>query len=436
MSIPLDHLYHYIENVAKNIYDNVVIYRFWPHGSKKIEDLRPIRTVDWVEATTSLQVFCNDQEPLHWELYNDDTGSPWSTLLIKHSLKPKPNNLCRFASLYDKNILVHSEQRSSQFELYQKSNFALAYYWSHAMISLDWFRFAQHVEQKKSVKKMFLVYNRAWANTREYRLKFLELLIDSQLESHCQTTVSAVEPELKIHYDQHKFKNSVWKPTVLLETYFPTNSVSSHYSADFNLSDYEHTNIEVVLETLFDDNRLHLTEKTLRPIACGQPFILLATFGSLEYLQRYGFKTFKDIWSEEYDLIKDPVERLNSVIKLMTEIANWDPATRTLKLNQAQEIVRYNKQHFFSLEFFKLIDQELRQNLHNALVEVETTNTAQEYLGRLQELSTVEEIQKIISGSVPHPNCHLSPEVWSTMTRKNVAKVTKIAKKIAKLKNL
>jgi hypothetical protein len=217
--------------------------------------------------------------------------------------------------------------------------------------------------------------------------------------------------------------------------YFPINSVSSHYSADFDLADYENTNIEVVLETLFDDDRLHLTEKTLRPIACGQPFILLATYGSLEYLQRYGFKTFKDLWSEEYDLIQDPVERLDSVVALMNEIANWDPDTRKLKLTQAQEISNYNKQYFFSQDFFARIDKELRQNLSNALIEVEKTNTAQIFLKRHQELSTVKEIRDIINAKIAHPDFDDDPKFWSTLTRKNVAKVLTMAKN-AKLKNI
>ena len=40
MSIPLDRLYHYIESIAKEIRgDDVLIYRFFPHGSKNINDL-------------------------------------------------------------------------------------------------------------------------------------------------------------------------------------------------------------------------------------------------------------------------------------------------------------------------------------------------------------------------------------------------------------
>ena len=73
--------------------------------------------------------------------------------------------------------------------------------------------------------------------------------------------INPIEPELGIHYDLHEFKNSIWRPNVVLENFFPISSAKSHYSADFDIEDYESTDIEVVLETLFDDSRIQLTEK-------------------------------------------------------------------------------------------------------------------------------------------------------------------------------
>jgi hypothetical protein len=44
MSIPLDNLYHYIQSVAEQIRsDRVIIYRFYPHGSKNINDLTNLK---------------------------------------------------------------------------------------------------------------------------------------------------------------------------------------------------------------------------------------------------------------------------------------------------------------------------------------------------------------------------------------------------------
>jgi hypothetical protein len=431
MSIPLDRLYHYINNIAKDVFDSsVIIYRFSPHGSKNIKDLTPLTQNSWVDYTSSLHIICNDQEPLHWELYDCSApgSSNWNQLLLKNSLTPWKNNFSKPVNIYDQNILLHSEQRSDQCTQYQENNFILAYYWSHAIIALDWFRFAKHVAQQKRINKTFLIYNRAWAGTREYRLKFLEHIVNANLNEHCQTSVNSIDPELKIHYNLYKFKNSIWQPTLLLEQYFSPTNISSHYSADFSLEDYENTNIEVVLETLFDDSRLHLTEKSLRPIACGQPFILAATHGSLEYLRSYGFKTYSSVWNEDYDLIKDPADRLNAIVDLMSVIAKWDKETQNSKLLQAQQIADYNKNYFFSQDFFRLINDELTQNLKTALHTAHSTNTGQQWINWRCKLSTVNELKDVLTGKAPHPDCNELPEYYSSFTRENIAKVMLLAK--------
>jgi len=438
MSVPLDRLYHYIENIAKDLHgNNIVIYHFFPHGSKNIENLKPLYYSDWASTVTSPAIYCNDQEPLDWNFYNEEcvSNSNWARLCVKNSLNPTiPNNLCKFVNFYGKNILLHSEQKSAECDLYQKNNFILSYYWSHAVISLDWFRFAKYVDQKKSVKKTFLIYNRAWAGTREYRLKFLELIINAKLEKYCQTTMNPVDPDLKLHYTLHKFKNPNWQPVLSLEKYFLPNHTNSCYSADFVLEDYEHTDIEVVLETLFDDDRLHLTEKSLRPIACGQPFILSATVGSLEYLRNYGFKTYHDIWNEDYDLIKNSEDRLTAIIELMRTIAAWDTKTRKDMMIRAQQIAQYNKEYFFSEEFFKLVSNELKQNLSNAITLANITNTSQDWLSRRKEIGKVDAIRDVLSGRVPHPDFDSAPEYFNTITRKNIAKVMAAAVNFSKKK--
>ena len=287
MSIPLDRLYQYIENIAEKIHqDCVLIYRFYPHGSKKLEDLSTLITVPSNDWGIKLSLYCNDQEPLNYDFYQNNyiNETDFFKILENHSLAEK-NNLKKFRNIYDKVCLIHSEKRSGNLTKYQNNQFVTVYYWSHAILALDWFRFAEHVSQTKNIKKKFLIYNRAWAGTREYRLKFAEHLVRLGLHNACQTNINPIEPELDIHYDSHKFNNPIWRPHTVLENFFPMSTAPSHYSADFDIKDYEATDIEVVLETLFDDERLHLTEKSLRPIACGQPFILAGTHSSLEYLR-------------------------------------------------------------------------------------------------------------------------------------------------------
>jgi hypothetical protein len=402
MNIPLDRLYHYIENIAKEIYgDRVIIYRFWPHGSKNINNLNNLNDECWIEKIQFPLIWCCDQEPLDHEYYRVHIrkyDSDFSKILKLHKLFRYPKNLKFQQNMFEKGLLLHSEKRSHNINKYQLDEELLpVYYWSHATISRDWFRFAEHVTQKKQVQKTFLVYNRAWSGTREYRLRFAEHLIKLSLENHCQTSINPIEPELGIHYKLHKFKKPTWQPSIVLEDYFSTSTAHSHYSADFDIKDYEATDIEVVLETLFDDDRLHLTEKSLRPIACGQPFVLVGTHGSLEYLRSYGFKTFGDIWNEQYDLVEDPEERLIHITNLMQNIVNWTPSQRAFYMEQAQKIADFNRQWFFSQYFFDLVINELKTNLKLAFNELNQCNNYQSWVDYWKKLITHPEVVKFLN---------------------------------------
>jgi hypothetical protein len=402
MNIPLDRLYCYIQNIAKEIYgDRVIIYRFWPHGSKNITDLNNLNEEnneslgenEWCKKTISPLVWCNDQEPLDYEFYKTNTrtltGSWIAILKSINQFTPAKNLNYNQSSVFKKNLLLHSEKRSPNLENYQIDGELIpVYYWSHAVIARDWFRYAEHETFQRQSKKKFLIYNRAWSGTREYRLKFAEYLIRLGLPEHCQISISPIEPELDIHYDLHTFKNPVWRPQTVLENFFPVGNAQSHYSADFDTNDYNSTDIEVVLETLFDDSRLHLTEKSLRPIACGQPFILAGTQGSLEYLRSYGFKTFGMIWDERYDECADPEERLARIADLMKQIANWGTWIREQKMAEARAIADYNRRHFFSKEFFSQVVDELKENLNVAFAEFSNHTDHSQWIRRWNELLT------------------------------------------------
>jgi hypothetical protein len=383
MTIPLDRLYHYIDTQAQAVYgDSVIIYRFWPHGSKNLQDLLPLYSKSWFPWQTCPQILCHDQEPLDYDYYDQATMlsnySKWDTL-AKQIMGPFPpmHNITNHLSVFDKSILLHSECRSQNLEKYintpthRWNSYRLSvYYWSHGVIARDWFRYAEHEQFEKNIRKCFLIYNRAWAGSREYRLKFTDLIIKHDIADHCLTFFNPTDGSE--HYRNHKFKNTIWRPDHVLENYFDPTLATANASADFDTTDYNSTDIEVVLETLFDDDRLHLTEKSLRPIACAQPFILAATYGSLQYLKDYGFRTFDAVWDETYDTIQDPYDRMLAIIRLMQNICKWTPEERLKKRQLMQDIANYNQNHFFSTEFFNIVTDELRRNLSRAFDQIKS----------------------------------------------------------------
>ena len=379
MSIPLDRLYHYLADCVNH---DLLIYRWLPHGSRKLEDLAHLTTYSEFQWYNSPIAIFHDQEPLYYNFYSQDQiynqakklfQSQWSGMLKDSVLNYVSQQHIRGATglsvnTYDMTILVHSEQNSSETALYQQAGFVSVYYWSHAIIALDWFRYAQHdptlTFDLAKTQQDFLIYQRAWSGTREYRLCFVEQLLEHNLEQHCNI---GFNPEDGKHYTAHQFVNTKFQinnhnlhHNLRLNTHNPTAS------ADYCGQDYAASCIEIVLETLFDDTRWHLTEKTLRPIACGKPFILAATPGSLQYLKNYGFETFSGLIDESYDTIADSRARIDAIIQEMKRIAALDADAKQTLYTQLHEIAQRNKQRFFNGLFDQVI-AEYKTNMDRAM---------------------------------------------------------------------
>ena len=347
MSIPLDRLYHFLESFSDN---DIIIYYFYPHGTKNWDNLTLLKKYSDNVNSLAHKMICHDQEPLDFDRFKINSVIPMKFL-----------KKCR--------ILCHSEQRSTQLDIFKQHDVVDIYYWSHAIIAQNWFRYAKHdntLLQKRKDRYDFLIYNRAWQGSREYRLRFAEMLLENNLKESCNIRFAPVDDN--VHYLDHVYRNQKWSIHTNLESYYDLNTFNSTASADYTSSDYITSNIEVVLETLFDDNRLHLTEKTLRPIACRQPFILMATHGSLDYLHRYGFETFSDLLDESYDTIIDPVARMTAVVSEMKRITQLPTAEKIELFSKLNIIAARNQKRFFSDDFFEQVTQEYKTNFTQAIV--------------------------------------------------------------------
>lgn len=383
MNIPLNQIYNFLDGLIDG---GNIIYRFSPHGSRNLEDLTSLNTYpsthqQWINAVT---VIMHDQEPLNFDFYNpkylDTCIDTWAqnnlTGIVKslefsnirnHLLSLNLGFIRYGTTLHDTSIICHSEKRSPEIEKYTAVGLTDVYWWSHAIIAQDWYRYAQNDPLLRCFPSPhtfdFNVYNRAWAGTREYRLKFADLVIENNLVASCNLTFNQVDAD--IHYTNHQYVNSNFVPKNNLSM-LPPNIASSADSASYSANDYQQCWFDVVLETLFDDPRLHLTEKILRPIACGKPFILAGTVGSLEYLKSYGFRTFGEFIDESYDLETDPVKRLEKIILLMKQIKSLSILEKQLLNTRLAGITEYNKNRFFSNNFSKYIIDEFTNNYTNA----------------------------------------------------------------------
>jgi hypothetical protein len=369
MSVPLDRLYNFLHSLVDH---DITIYRFWPHGSKKLKDCVPLTDLPhdlFLQSyLKSIPVICHDQEPLNIEELVTSVPKTLTPITPPSIFRGPVSPLF---NVYDKNLLCHSERNSEQLSKFENSGSIGVYYWCHAIIARDWFRYAEvdPLLTQRKVSRDFLIYNRAWTGTREYRLQFAELIVNHQLDQFCRMGFNPNDGDT--NYCDYTVKNPSFQIRRYdLEKYFSNNTTTSAASADYVNVDYQETELEVVLETLFDDSRWQLTEKILRPIACGHPFILASTAGSLAYLRSYGFQTFENYIDESYDLESDPVKRLNMIISLLKQITQM-PSDKKLELfNNMRKVAAFNRTRFFSDEFFNDVVNEYKHNIDAAVTKI------------------------------------------------------------------
>lgn len=378
MTIPLNNLYHWVSGLATQ---RIIAYVFDPPGSRCILNLNLLEAYSNLEYNLYPEMICHDQEPLNFDLYTNINDEILKKLihhqsdveidyLKKSNLKAALNQL----SIYDQVILLHSEKHSDNLEKYKSAGYIDVYYWAHAVIAKDWFRFAKNDprltrSRPNCHRNLFLIYNRDWQGTREYRLKFAELLYNNDLLKNCNTLLKKdIDPVTS------SFNNIDLKPASFeFVNAYNHNTYDSNASADYVPEDFVNSAFSIVLETLFDDSRIHLTEKILKSIACGHPFILASTCGSLQYLKSYGFKTFSPWIDESYDDEPNSLIRLQKIIHVMKQLQSMLKDDLDKLTKAVYEIAEYNRNWFFSNEFDRVIQNELTTNLNGALEQVKKT---------------------------------------------------------------
>jgi hypothetical protein len=363
---------------VNNFYDFVVaeydfkktqnfVMTFCRHGSKDLHELHGFgvdpSTIENFNHlfSTSPKIIMHDQEPVslkYLDTYKDRMMSEQKkvdhlknsdkvsdrryhmlsnfqngTLIdfIKFAINPKKNNF--------KNIVCHSEKNSLDIKILRDNNFVDCYYWWHGMISRDWFRHWQHYSDLMPTDKSqcwhrFLLYSRDHTGTREYR--------------------STVVNHLKQY---QKIVRYNWNDV----------QVDSSYSAKIDINDATNSAIHLVAETLFDTEKIYLTEKVFKPMVMSQPFILFAPPGSLQYLRDYGFQTFESCWDESYDLETDSEKRMCMILSLIDSLAFKNDCEFRGLYQKCLPIVQHNRKRFYSQEFQDQCILEFHTNMKAAL---------------------------------------------------------------------
>ena len=86
-----------------------------------------------------------------------------------------------------------------------------------------------------------------------------------------------------------------------------------------------------------------MSEKTFRPIAGRQPFIVAGPRYTLRTLSEMGYKTFGDYIDESYDEIPDAVKRLDAASKVAINLARMSHEDHIAMINELRPRLEHNR---------------------------------------------------------------------------------------------
>jgi hypothetical protein len=375
----LDRFYHVLHDNLISQFKNGKSFYFYPFGTVENfshifdpsqNDMAP-DPFNWCGRyqQTFFHCFFHDQEPI----YTTDLPCLDIFEIERHYAAPRKIH-----------ILANSEHSQIKKQVIKKFGPDLMYDWYyffHGFAALDWYRDFQYIKPKQYEQndKVFICLNHLISNYRSYRLHLVSNLIQLnlikygnvslQLEDNYGNWQSSISDTQSLLSEPAKNKifqtlRYVDKPLI-----YDRSDFNGAMSADVDLSVLTSALWHVVTETVYFQEKLHLTEKVFKPIISQRPFILVAASGNLAYLKRYGFKTFDRWIDESYDLEIDNYLRIEKITKEIEKLCALTLAELKQMYQEMLPILEYNYNHFYG-EFKSLIVGELVDNFEGILMQI------------------------------------------------------------------
>lgn len=353
-------------------------FHFSNFGSTNPQDL--VTTDRYFGSTTSDYVLFYDQEPIYTEnvlpLYfnHSATDTNWLPYMMylrsSASLQYSSDSHCF-------ELIANSEHSHEKDELLKTMTWYDWYYFFHGFAALDWFRNFQYYPPIRHYSKVFITFNHLFTKKRSYRLNLIARIadLDGYISLNQANTQQQIKQEL---FSKDSFLSKESRKLILKNLFYSDLSkfvidTEDHHGALSaggafeDLLTMSQGLFHVVTETIFYDQKLHLTEKIFKPIVARRPFILVAAPGNLEYLKSYGFKTFSKWIDESYDNEADSDKRIEKIANEIRRLCALPKDQLEEMYQDMQETIDYNFNWFYG-GFKQVIVNELVDNFRRATI--------------------------------------------------------------------
>jgi hypothetical protein len=369
------------ENLLQPLHIDHMWFQKFGSSDPKEMDLLSDNFNSW-KSYSRVVVAC-DQEPILTQLAGrlwDSTAFPddplfgnWFTGLhgrYHHSMR-------HFTP--DFNLFANSEHSNEKTKfLSTLDNFQDWYYFYHGFAALDWFGNIPYRRPIKQYSRVFITFNNLYTENRSYRLSLIARLLDQGLDKFGYISMNQQDIVTKI-------RNEIFSPTsrlgradrkLIYHTLLPgpprlvidTDDHQGTLSANDILEPMCQGLWHIVGETVYYDEKLHLTEKIFKPIVAKRPFILAGAPGNLAYLKSYGFQTFDRWVNESYDSEPDPVRRMDMIVGQVHKLCHLPPTELAAMYEEMTEVLEHNFNWMYD-GFRRVLVDEMVDNFRRCLIQ-------------------------------------------------------------------
>jgi hypothetical protein len=280
-----------------------------------------------------------DQEPI-------DIDKFYGTVYRNHKLTKEQ---CK--------IVVSSEYSTESTIICKDYELTNVQYFYHALLCHEWYRnyWYSGITVNTNFDRTYITYNNQILSKRLYRANLIiELhkrdMIEDGYVSYNNNKFTSIVNSLKFYtMIPGPHKANIVAHLDLLKDQLVIDTATPHgeLSAAIDVDGMQKAFVNLVTETIFYENKQHLTEKIFKPIVAKMPFLLLAGAGNLAYLRSYGFKTFGEFWDESYDEIDNSTDRFNAVLSILEDLCTKSHAELVEVKMAMADILEYNFNHFY-----------------------------------------------------------------------------------------
>lgn len=192
------------------------------------------------------------------------------------------------------------------------------------------------------------------------------------------------QTEILLETDKYKSNAIVWayknkpishiiNPLHTLNSYFHiVLETFSDYKVEKNKSnlfnDIKKSNINITQDFLEQINtKAFVTEKSIKPLAMMQPFVIFGAPYQVKSLKEMGYKTFDNWIDHSYDIVHNDNKRMDLFLKELDRLFKIDEKTWSNMLFDMLPDLKFN--YYKQLTYSKDFHSELIRTLHNVYYE-------------------------------------------------------------------